>query len=246
MVKEEVSTPQYSETADIETSSDDYARRFSGEVGQWFLNVQAETTLKMLSEYPNARILDVGGGHGQITETLINNGFKVTVHGSADVCKTRINHFIEQGLCEFKVGDILNLPFADRSFDVVISYRLLPHVEQWRPFLSELARVADKAIILDYPEIRSINYIAPFLFKFKKQLEGNTRPYTCFRKPNLLAAFEQESFSYSDHFAQFFVPMVVHRTVKSTKFSALVERFFQFTRLTNLLGSPVILKMARK
>ena len=31
-----------SEKADIETSSEDYAKRFSGDVGKYFLDVQAE------------------------------------------------------------------------------------------------------------------------------------------------------------------------------------------------------------
>lgn len=38
------------EAADIETSSDDYARRFSGGVGRWFLETQTRLTLKLLRE----------------------------------------------------------------------------------------------------------------------------------------------------------------------------------------------------
>ena len=66
-----VSTGDFSETADIETSSDDYAARFAGEIGAWLLKVQEEATLRMLAAYPNAKILDVGGGHGQLTGALI-------------------------------------------------------------------------------------------------------------------------------------------------------------------------------
>jgi len=33
------------ETADIESSTEDYATRFSGPVGEYFLNVQTEITL---------------------------------------------------------------------------------------------------------------------------------------------------------------------------------------------------------
>ena len=33
----------FPETADVETSSDDYARRFAGPVGEWFLERQATT-----------------------------------------------------------------------------------------------------------------------------------------------------------------------------------------------------------
>ena len=57
--KEEV----YSQKADIETSSEDYARRFSGKVGEYFLTVQSEITLQLLEQWEKAKVLDVGGGH---------------------------------------------------------------------------------------------------------------------------------------------------------------------------------------
>lgn len=246
MVEATSLTTNFPETADIETSSDDYARRFSGDVGRWFLEVQANATLQMLEPLSGATVLDVGGGHGQLTETLIEHGYQVTVLGSADVCQARIRHLVDQGLCHFKVGNILDLPYADEAFDVVISYRLLPHVSQWRPFLSECARVARQAVILDYPEVRSVNYIAPYLFQFKKKLEGNTRPYTCFKKSDLLDVFSAEGFSYQSHYAEFFVPMVLHRALKSPGISAAVEKAFRFIGFTDLLGSPVILKLIRE
>jgi hypothetical protein len=34
-----MSWSDFPETADIETSSDDYARRFAGKIGAWFLHV---------------------------------------------------------------------------------------------------------------------------------------------------------------------------------------------------------------
>lgn len=246
MVEAASLTTGFPETADIETSSDNYARRFSGNIGRWFLEVQANATLEMLQPYAGATVLDIGGGHGQLTEALIKQGYQVTVLGSADVCQSRIRHLVDQGLCRFEVGNILDLPFENEAFDVVISYRLLPHVSQWRPFLSECARVARQAVILDYPEVRSINYIAPYLFQFKKKLEGNTRPYTCFKKSELLAVFAAEGFRYQSHFAEFFVPMVLHRTLKSPKISSAVEKVFRFIGFTDLLGSPVILNLIRE
>ena len=141
----------YTETADIETSSDDYAQRFSGEIGLWFLKVQEEVTLKMISPWPGATILDVGGGHGQLTGSLIDNGYRVSVLGSAEVCKKRIQEFIDRGLCEFTTGNIIELPYPDKAFDIVISFRLLPHVTKWKQLIRELTRVARRAVVVDYP-----------------------------------------------------------------------------------------------
>jgi 2-polyprenyl-3-methyl-5-hydroxy-6-metoxy-1,4-benzoquinol methylase len=245
-IAEKVDQSNFPETADIETSSDDYARRFSGAVGEWFLQVQKNATLEMLTTYPNATILDVGGGHGQIAGGLVENNYKVTVLGSAEICKVRLRHFLEQGRCDFRVGNVLDLPYPDRSFDVVISYRLLPHVTRWEEFLAELARVARQAVILDYPEVRSVNYIAPQLFKFKKQLEGNTRHYSCFRESEILEVFKRHGFERGARFAEFTLPMVLHRKLNAPKFSAAMEYALRRFGFTQRFGSPVILKVSRK
>ena len=246
MLKAASPTSSFPETADIETSSDNYAQRFSGSIGRWFLEVQENATLNMLKPYTGATVLDIGGGHGQLTEALINQGYQVTVLGSSEICQSRIRHLVEQGLCRFEVGNILDLPFENEAFDVVVSYRLLPHVAQWRPFLAECARAARQAVLLDYPEVRSINYIAPYLFQFKRKLEGNTRPYTCFKKSELLATFAAERFRYQSHFTEFFVPMVLHRTLKSPTISSAVEQVFRLIGFTDLFGSPVILNLIRE
>jgi ubiquinone/menaquinone biosynthesis C-methylase UbiE len=240
-----ISVASYPETADIETSSDDYASRFAGRVGEWFLQVQEEATLRMLNEYPRARILDVGGGHGQMTGALVRGGFHTTVFASAESCGNRISRYIDSGQVEFHMGNILALPYHARAFDVVLSFRLLPHVTRWRDLIVELSRVAGRAVVLDYPEVRSINYIAPYLFRFKKRLEGNTRTYTCFNETDLLAAFRNHRFVSRNRFAEFFLPMVFHRKLNQPGLSIWLEKGFRKIGLTPRVGSPVILKLVR-
>jgi len=233
----------FPETADIETSSKAYARRFSGQIGEWFINVQQEASLSMLAPHRRATILDVGGGHGQLTGALICNDHPVTVLGSAEICKVRIQDLIDNRRCSFKVGNILDLPFNDKHFDVVISYRLLAHVNQWQEFISELCRVAKKAVIIDYPEIRSLNAFAPYLFGYKKNVEGNTRPYSTFRESDLLQVFESIGFFRKNKFPEFFLPMVFHRKLNSLGISKSLEATFRFLGMTSLFGSPIILKL---
>jgi ubiquinone/menaquinone biosynthesis C-methylase UbiE len=236
----------FPETADIETSSDDYSRRFSGQVGDWFLKVQAEATLRMLAPYKEAKILDVGGGHGQLTTALIRHDYQVTILGSAEACKQRIQKYVDENHCSFKVGNILDIPYPDQSFGVVVSYRLLPHVTRWKRFLSELTRVAKKAVIVDYPAVKSVNAIAPLLFRLKKRLEGNTRPYTSFRESQLLEVFRTLDFIRSERYPEFFLPMALHRTMKLPALSSRLERISRLFGLTSIFGSPVILKFVRK
>ena len=52
LAKDEV----YSQKADIETSSEDYAKRFSGKIGEYFLSVQTDLTLKLLEKWQNAKV----------------------------------------------------------------------------------------------------------------------------------------------------------------------------------------------
>ncbi len=57
-----VSSPPFKETADIETASSNYAHRFSGKIGAYFLDVQTQSVLEMISPWPKGKVLDVGGG----------------------------------------------------------------------------------------------------------------------------------------------------------------------------------------
>ncbi|MGF1524779.1 MAG: class I SAM-dependent methyltransferase [Leptolyngbyaceae cyanobacterium] len=240
-----VLTNNFPETADIETSSDNYASRFAGAIGAWFLRVQEVATLRMLAAHPQASVLDVGGGHGQLTEALIRHGYQVTVLGSSEVCKNRIQPFLNQDLCQFQVGNVLDLPYADQTFDVVISYRFLAHVTQWQTFLAELGRVAKQAVVVDYPTVRSINSIAPLLFKLKKSVEGNTRPFICYQEEEITSYCHSINLVPSDRYAQFFWPMALHRMLKSASISSALEDSARLPGLTAFLGSPVILKLSK-
>lgn len=228
---------------DIETASDEYAKRFSGAVGQWFLRVQAEATLNMLAEYPGASILDVGGGHGQTAEPLIKNGYDLTIFGSSESCQKQVRDFIRENRCDFDVGSIMNMPYPDDNFDVVLSYRMMAHVEDWGSFLSEITRVSKRSVIVDYPDLRSFNYFKEYLFDLKDKVESETRRYKCFRMSRVLSEFEEMRMSYSDHYRQFFWPMALHRWMGSVRTSVTAEQICRRIGLTSVWGAPVILKV---
>jgi ubiquinone/menaquinone biosynthesis C-methylase UbiE len=234
------------ETPDIETSSNSYANRFSGDVGEWFLEIQERITLNMISNWPNASVIDVGGGHGQITPGLVENGYRVHVFSSDDQCKMRISSFIEDGEVEFSAGNLLSLPFPDRHFDIAISYRLLPHLDQWDKLITEMTRIARHAVLVDFPTSRSLNFISPLLFQLKKQIEKNTRTYILFKESDILDVFKRNHYSEFERSPEFFLPMVLHRYLGSRRFSHISESFFHFLGLTRFFGSPIILKSIRK
>lgn len=234
------------ETPDVETSSEGYARRFGGEVGRFFLEVQNQAVLDLLAPWPGARVLDVGGGHAQLAPDLVKHGFGVTVVGSEEVCRQRLDQTLTPGSFEFRACDLLELPFPDRSFDVVISLRLVAHVEQWQQLLSELCRVAKHAVILDYSDSRSFNFLYGPLFKWKKSVEGNTRTFAIFRPGEPAREMERYGFGRPVERREFFLPMVVHRALKRARFSRLSERASSALGLTRSLGSPIVLRVERE
>lgn len=233
---------QFTETADIETASDDYASRFSGPVGEYFLNVQAQLTLELLRDLPGAAVLDVGGGHGQLTRPLAENGYDVTVTGSADICRERLEKYCDEGSFQYLTCDSLNLPFEDGQFDVVMAFRLLPHVDQWQKLIKEMCRVAGKTVIFDYPDRRSANIFYDLLFDLKKNMEGNTRTYTLFSRKEIIAELVSNHCEAPVLKPEFFVPMVVHRKLQNPGVSRFLEAAFRCTGLTRLFGSPIILR----
>lgn len=234
------------EAPDVETASEGYARRFAGEVGDYFLAVQAETVLDLLAPWPRAKVLEVGGGHAQLAGPLIERGYQVTVTGSEEVCRARLDRSLPPGSFDFRVCDSALLPFPDRSFDVVLAVRLLTHLDRWREALAEMCRVAARAVIVDYPDTRSFNRLYGALFAWKKAVEGNTRTFRCFSPREVIAECARHGFGRPAVCRQFFVPMVVHRALGRAGISRAMERASGLLGLTRAFGSPVVLRAQRE
>jgi SAM-dependent methyltransferase len=232
--------------ADVETSSPAYARRFEGPVGRWFLEVQAATTLELLRPQPGTSVLDVGGGHAQLTGPLVEAGCAVTVYGSAEGCGERVQEWVRAGRARFRSGELLRAPWPDRSFDAVLAFRLLAHLDRWRELITEMCRLARQTVIVDYPTSRSANAAAGALFGFKKGIEGDTRPFRVFGDGEIESAFAAEGFVRTARRPQFLLPMAVHRGLGRAALSRGLEAAARVAGLTRAWGSPVILRTERR
>jgi hypothetical protein len=105
--------------------------------------------------------------------------------------------------------------------------------------------VARNAVIVDYPTAQSVNVLSGSLFGLKRSLEGNTRPYALFRHSEIERAFASHQYSPARRQPQFFLPMVLHRTLKSREASSALERVSEAVGLTRRFGSPVLVEMVR-
>jgi SAM-dependent methyltransferase len=236
------------EDADIESSSAQYARRFAGPVGSWFLDRQARITLDCLAGLPaGATVLDVGGGHAQTAPHLADAGYRVSVVGSDPSCGLLLEPLTAAGRCRFEVADLLALPYDAESFDAVICYRLLAHSIDWRRLVGELCRVARHRVVVDYPARRSVNVASSVLFKLKNSVErGTTRPFTLYGRGEIASAFDAVGFRVTAVRPQFFLPMALYRMAGSAALARAAEGVARGLALTALLGSPVIARADRR
>lgn len=233
--------------ADVETSTDSYATRFSGTVGRWFLERQSQIVLAHLWTHTETQtILEVGGGHGQLTYPCSAHGYTVTTIGSDSSCEHRIKELSQNGFCHFVSGDLLSLPFPDKSFDSVTCIRLLSHCDRWPDLIRELCRVSKTQVIVDYPPLRSFNILYRFLYRLKKGAEGTTRPFTIFQDSDIEGAFLENGFILEKRSPQFFLPMVIYRKLKSACIGKILEGCFNRLQITDIFGSPTISSFIRK
>ena len=250
----------HQDSADVETASLDYASRFSGPAGQWLLSIQARILHgyfkgSIHNHQEPTSILDVGGGHGQVATAIAGSSFaplvSLTVLGSASNGNVTLEAARQQGLLtrirsvDYQVGPFLPLPFPNQSIDIVSSLRFLPHTEHWRELIREMCRVARRAVIVDVPTVESVNIFSKMLFPLKKRVEGNTRTFTLFRRAEVIKEFRECGFPFVDVRGEFFWPMVVHRMLKRPALSEALEAPPKFLGLTDLVGSPVIMRAIR-
>ncbi|ANT50603.1 class I SAM-dependent methyltransferase [Mesorhizobium amorphae] len=104
----------------------------------------------IVSHYATAQtsILEVGCGTGLVYEKLVTT-LPVTsrytgVDSSVKMLEIARQNF-PQG--QFLYGDGYELVFRDQEFDVVLSFEVLGHIPEIKPFVSELFRVAKKTCI---------------------------------------------------------------------------------------------------
>ncbi|RMH40845.1 MAG: class I SAM-dependent methyltransferase, partial [Gammaproteobacteria bacterium] len=96
------------------------------------------------------RVIDLGCGTGYGTEFLANTGEFVVGVDRAGYALPLENQKDNLGFC---VSDVTNLPFANSSFDIAVSFQVIEHIEKVNFFLNEAHRILSKdgVLILSTP-----------------------------------------------------------------------------------------------
>ena len=111
------------------------------------------------------RVLDAACGEGYGTAMLAG----VAAHAfGVDIDATSVAHaqarYAGRANLEYRQADVTQLPFADRSFDVVVSFETLEHLAAQEQLLREFSRVLadDGVLVLSSPDKRTYSDLAGF------------------------------------------------------------------------------------
>lgn len=237
-----VETTHDTAAPDRATCTREYASRFSGPIGEWFLEVQERMVLDMLDDLaPGSIVLDVGGGHGQLAPRLADAGFRVVVLGSAPECRRLIRSRLRSSRIGFAVVPFHRLPFPDGAADAVVSVRMLAHIRDWRRFVGEMCRVSSGPVVMDFPARRSVNVASSLLYSLKNRVEDDTtRPFRTVGRAEVEGAVRASGFRLSRAAAQYLWPMALHRALGRRGLARLIEAPFRTLGITDRVGSPVL------
>ena len=130
------------------------ASRPRGMIGRLLGHVMAIETASLNSEalgllalQPSDRVLEVGFGHGRtirLAAAQVRQGFVAGVDVSRDMVRMAQRRCLDlagKGLIELMVGDSRRLPYADTSFDKVLSVHTIYFWEEPIKDLGEMFRV---------------------------------------------------------------------------------------------------------
>lgn len=222
-------------------------RRFSGPIGEMIAGTQARVLANFVGRINGRPILDVGAGTGRAALLLSRGGAHVTaIDASEEMLAVARRRAAEEGAkIRFLVGDAHALDFADRSFDVAVSLRVLMHTPEWQTCVAELCRVADRLVIVDYPSKRSVARFQSIWRKTVHALGARTEPYRVFSHAEIAAAFTGHGFRIRSMHRQFVLPIGFHKLIGSRRLTVAIEDLLDRAGLLKAFGSPVTLVAER-
>lgn len=170
-----------------------YDRWFTTPIGELAREYEKELIISLLKPQQGDKILDVGCGTGVFTVDILEQGALVFGIDISLPMLTRAGEKLE-GYPFFKaLGTMICLPFADNTFDRVISITALEFIEDGRKALHELFRVTKKGGTILVATLNSLSsWAAQRRAKAKKE-QGPLFEKVIFRSPaeiNALAPFD--------------------------------------------------------
>lgn len=221
--------------------------RYGGSFGQYLENLEVETYLSMIS--PGSEIiLDLGAGTGKLSIPLILNSKNVL---SADYSLHMLkiarlkSHELNIEL-NAVMSDAHCLCFKARTFDCVVSSRLLMHLTDWKKGINEICRVSRNELIIDLPSNFSFASLDLLFKRIKRIFLPDTQVYSNYSIRKVTEEIEKNGFQVVQTRKGFFIPLTFHRWFNNPKISNKIEIIFRSFYITELFGNPVTIKAVIK
>lgn len=137
---------------------DDFASWYERERGKGYHQMLDDLEVGLVRRYgQGAEVLEVGCGTGLILARVAEFAGRAA---GLDLSEGMLAKARERGL-DVVQGSATALPYADESFDVVYSFKVLAHVEDIRTAMSEMARVTRPGgyVLAEFYNPRSLRYL---------------------------------------------------------------------------------------
>ena len=127
--------------------------------GEWIGGVEYRLLDELLTPHCGETVLDVGCGTGHFTRRFSDSAAVSWIVG-ADIDFAAARFAAGRGKAAYLAADGRSLPFADRSFDLVISVTALCFMPDARRALMEMLRVARRRVALGLLNRHSLLWFA--------------------------------------------------------------------------------------
>jgi len=115
----------------------------------------AKKLLEFVEFEEKTDFMEIGCGNGEVSKYIAKTYMGTVTATDIDTRQIDANILAATKLTnlKFMIADAVNLPFKDESFDVIISFGVLHHIDGWQKALAEINRVLKPGGYLVYAEV---------------------------------------------------------------------------------------------